>query len=297
MSKNSEQRALKEAIRMILKETPASDTFEYQVAKSINAFKKDGITAVRPPADTSLPDVLVSVENVGDSFVEVKMNHTDNLANIRVFYDGQKWDSTYHSPVAGFAVDMLNKSPQAKKFIDDIMKSTRRSNVKLSTTRGQLKQPGTVPLSKMLEFVEKRGNRYVLNEPEVNIGNLVTLHYTQGKDKAAHYIQASDDFYLISGADPLGLNAANGGRIPILGGTGDFKVRISTRSEFYEIQTEVKIKKFNPSSSPFSVLKGSKKINPFTALASGITVQTPEPPETHGTTKIKSGVRPWGEKR
>jgi hypothetical protein len=44
---------------------------------------------------------------------------------------------------------------------------------------------------------------------------------------------------------------------------GDFKIRIATRSEFYEIQAEVKIKRMDPHVSPFSVLAGTRKMNPF----------------------------------
>ncbi len=79
-------------------------------------------------------------------------------------------------------------------------------------------------------------------------------------------MQSGDNFYLVGTADPFGLNSANEGSIPLLGGTGDFKVRISTRSKFYEIQAEIKIKNFNPPSSPYSVLENSAKNNPFLAV-------------------------------
>lgn len=49
-------------------------------------------------------------------------------------------------------------------------------------------------------------------------------------------MQAGDDFYRISKTDPLKL----GNDIPLLAGKGDFKVRVSTRSEFYEVQAEIK---------------------------------------------------------
>jgi len=266
-------------------ESPASDAFEQSVATSINSqFKNKGITAVRPPADTSLPDVLVSVSDVGDSFIEVKMSHTDNLANPRVFYDGSKWVTTYKTPVAKYAVDLLNSSDQAAAFINDLKKFVRKDTIKLSTTRAGIREKGTVTLDQMVKFVTKRGSRYVVTEPDVNLGKLVTQHYTQGKSQAAHYLQAKDDFYMIGNADALGLNSANGGKIPTLSGTGEFKVRVSTRSEFYEIQTELKIKHYDPASSPYSVLKGSKKINPFTALADAV---EPEPPPKRSVKRVK----------
>lgn len=276
---------LREAIRLVLSESPASDAFELSVSKSINSqFKEKGITAKRPPADTSLPDVLVTVQDVGNSFIEVKMSHTDNLANPRVFYDGSKWVTTYKTPVAKYAVELLNSSDQASAFINDLKAFLKRDDIKLSTTRGGIKESGIVSLEEMVDFVTDRGSRYVVVEPDVDLGSLVTQHYTVGKSQAAHYLQAKDDFYMIGASDALGLNAANGGGIPVLSGVGEFKVRVSTRSAFYEIQTELKIKHYDPSSSPYSVIKGTKKINPFVALAELV---EPEPPPEHSVKRVK----------
>ena len=77
---------------------------------------------------------------------------------------------------------------------------------------------------------------------------MLQLHYRKFKS------------YLISDKNPLKLP----GKIPVLSGSGDFKVRVSTRSEFYEVQVELKIKEFQPSKSPFSVFgDGKKQKNPF----------------------------------
>lgn len=267
---------LRETIRMII-ESPASDAFELSVAKSIDSqFKSSGIRAKKAGA-TSLPDVLVTAKDVGNSFIEVKMSHTDNLANPRVFYDGSKWASTYKTPVAKYAVELLNSSDQSRAFLDELSKFLKRDNFTLPTTRSGLKDPNAVSLKDMVGFVTKKGSRYIVSEPDVNVGELVTLHYTVGKASAAHYLQAKDDFYLIGSEDVLGLTAANVGNppIPVLGGSGDFRVRVSTRREFYEIQIELKIKHYSPLSSPYSVLKGTRKINPFTALAEKLEAGSP----------------------
>jgi hypothetical protein len=264
---------LRAYIKSLLVESPKSDAYENSVARSVNSFKAAGISATRPPADTSLPDVLVSVDGIGDAFIEVKMNHTDNLANPRVFYDGSKWATTYATPVAKYAVKLLNESDQAATFIRDLKKflgRTPKQPLTLPTTKSGLLEASACPLKKMVKFATMRGDRYIVREEDVNIGRLATLHYTVGKSVPANYLQAADDFYLIGGDDPLGLAAVNDAPIPTLSGIGDFKVRVATRSEFYEIQAEVKIKKFNPSFSPYSVAKGSKKINPFTALADSL---------------------------
>tara|TARA_A200000159_G_C7334569_1_gene344507 strand:- start:530 stop:1579 length:1050 start_codon:yes stop_codon:yes gene_type:complete len=258
-----ENTALRSYIREVLTESKKSDAFEVSVADAINSLGEN-ITATRPSVGTQYADVLVKVDSQS-SWLEVKMNSTDNLSNPRVFYDGSSWKTTYKTPTAQYAIDLLNGSPDAKKFVTEIAAFSGISNPVLPTTKGGLKDPNAVPLEVMREFVEGRGNRYIASEDGIDIGALVTQHYTEGKAEPANYMQSGDSFYLIGGADPLGLSSANEGSIPILGGTGDFKMRVSTRSSFYEIQAEVKIKKFDPANSPFSALGSSNKINPFAA--------------------------------
>ena len=259
---------LKEYIKIIF-ESKASDAFEHSVAKSINRFAVQGVKAQRPPADTALPDVQVTVDGVGTSFVEVKMSHSDNLANPRVFYDGSQWATTYKTPVASYAVDLLNESDQAKEWISGLAKFSKIKKPKVPTTFGGLKDPSAPSLETMVQYVESLGNRYIVIENNVDIGALVTQHYTEGKSSPANYMQAGDDFYLIGSGDPLGLLSVARG-IPVLAGLGDFKVRVATRSAFYEVQAEVKIKRLMPSSSPYSTLPGSSKPNPFELLAKSL---------------------------
>lgn len=79
-------------------------------------------------------------------------------------------------------------------------------------------------------------NRYIAIETDVDLGKLVTEHYLKGKEEPAYYMQAGDDFYMIGTSNPLDYP----GIFQFFLG-GDFKVRISTRSKFYEVQAEVKI--------------------------------------------------------
>lgn len=241
----------------------ASDQFEQKVA---NDLKKIGVPAYRPAANTALADVAITSNAVpqGRVFMEVKMSHTDNLSNPRVFFNGSRWETTYKTPVAKYAVDLLNSSTQWKKFHAELKKFMNVKEVKLPTTRSGLKEPGAVPLHILKDFVENhQKNRYIHIEENVDIGDLVTRHYLEGKAEPAYYIQAGDDFYMIGNKDPLNINKNRKKRVPTLKGKGDFKIRIATRSEFYEIQAEVKIKKMEPHVSPFSVLTESKKDNPF----------------------------------
>ena len=235
----------------------ASDKHENDVAKYVNTIP--GISAKRPPGDTAYADVLMK-KGTKEAWLEVKMNHTDNLSNPRLFYKKGKWQTTYDTPAAAYAVAVLNASPIAKKFIKDIAAYSNIPIAKISipTTKGGLKEPGAVPLATMLAFFSRTGvNRYIANKENVDLGKVVTDHYTKGKASPAYYMQAADDFYKISPTDPFKVGA----KIPLLSGKGDFKVRVSTRSEFYEVQAEIKI--IDMPKSLYSVLPGTKKKNPF----------------------------------
>lgn len=238
-----------------------SDKFEKDVAESVNSIP--GIEATRPPANTKYSDVLLKYKNI-KTWLEVKMSHTDNLSNPRVFYENGKWKTTYETPVAKNAVEILNNSPQAKRFIEEISKYSGipKDKIKIPTTRAGIKSEGAVPLHVMKSFFERPNvNRYIANQENLDLGKLVTEHYTQGKAEAAYYMQAGDDFYLISKTNPLKLDSS---KIPVLEGKGDFKVRVSTRSQFYEVQAEIKIKKMP--TSKYSVAPNTKKDNPFLTM-------------------------------
>lgn len=236
----------------------ASDKFEKDIANAINSAPN---TTAKQGTDVKFSDVKVTRKNI-TTWVEVKMSHSDNLSNPRCFYMDGKWQTTYTTPAAAEAVKILNNSDQAAKFIKSIAKYSGipESSIIIGTNKSHLKLPGCVPLHVMKSYFSQSGiNRYIANEPDMNIGELVTNHYLSGKAAPAHYLQAGDDFYMIGTKNPFSLDR----NIPKLAGTGDFKVRVSTRSQFYEVQAEIKIKHFEPKTSKYSVLPGSKKINPF----------------------------------
>lgn len=234
-----------------------SDKYELDVANNINGIP--GVKAIRPPGDTAYADVKVTYKSK-TAWVEVKMNHTDNLSNPRVYYHNGKWQTTYKTPSAKAAVDILNNDPKTEKFLKDIAKFSGIpfKDLKIPTTKSGLKEPGAVPLDVMKKYFSQPGvNRYIANKEKMDLGKVVTAHYTEGKAEPAYYMQAADDFYRISNKDPFGL----GNKIPLLKGNGDFKVRVSTRSEFYEVQAEIKI--VDMPNSNYSVKPGTKKQNPF----------------------------------
>lgn len=235
----------------------ASDKYEKDVADNVN--KIPGVDAIRPPGDTAYADVKITYKKV-TSWMEVKMNHTDNLSNPRVYYENGMWKTTYKTPSAKAAVDILNKDPKTAKFIKDIAKFSGipAKILKIPTTKGGLKEEGAVPLHIMKKYFEQPSvNRYIANSENMDLGKIVTEHYTKGKAEPAYYMQAGDDFYRISNKDPFKLGAT----IPLLSGRGDFKVRVATRSEFYEVQAEIKIAQMP--NSKYSLKPGTNKTNPF----------------------------------
>jgi hypothetical protein len=240
-------------------ESDKSDGYERAVADYINSLK--GITASRPNVGTAYSDVQLTLDNGESTWLEVKMNHTDNLSNPRIFFDGKKWDTTYKTPAAEFAVDMMNHSKQAAQFIKDIGEFAGIKKPIIPTTKSGLKDENAIPLEVMREyFNQPHVNRYIGLESNVDLGKVVTDHYINGKAEPAYYMQAGDDFYMISNKNPFKLSK----KIPVLEGVGDFKVRISTRSEFYEVQAEIKIVKMP--NSKFSLMPNTKKLNPFESL-------------------------------
>jgi hypothetical protein len=234
-----------------------SDKYEKDVAANID--KIPGVNAERPSVGVDYPDVRVTY-NKKKTWVEVKMNHTDNLSNPRVFYKGGKWQTTYKTPAAKAACDILNTSAQTTQFLKDIAKFSGIpfASIKIPTTKGGLNEAGAVPLEVMRMYFDQPGiNRYIASKDNFDLGKVVTEHYTVGKTEPAYYMQAGDDFYKISDADPFGI----GQNLPLLKGTGEFKVRIGTRSEFYEVQAEIKIKEMP--TSKYSLKPDTRKLNPF----------------------------------
>jgi len=239
----------------------AADKYERDVAEYIDSL--DGVKAERPKVSTKYADVVLSYNNKR-TWLEVKMNHTDNLGNPRVSYIKGQWGAAKPiDPVKKFAMEYLSKSPQTKKFLKEISQASNIpvNKMILPSTKGLLKQEGAVPYVVIADFFKDR-SQYILDVKNVDLGKLVTDHYLEGKAEPAHYMQAGDDFYMIGNKNPLGLPKD----IPLLSGKGTFRMRIGVRSErsaFYEIQPEIKIT--DMPKSKYSLKPETKKKNPFYA--------------------------------
>lgn len=233
----------------------ASDRHEHLIAAHLNSM--DNVTAVRPIAGTDYSDVLINY-NQQESWLEVKMSHRDNLVNPRVYYQQNAWKTRYSTPVAGYIVDQLNKSQSALDFVYSISHycGMAYESIYIPTNKSEMTAENAVPRDKMRSFC-KMNSSYILDHRDIDISHLVTSHYTLGKTQPAYYMQAGDDFFLISNTNPLGLSSD----IPQFSGIGKMRVRVSNRSQFYEVQAEVKVQQML--SSPYSILPNSSKINPF----------------------------------
>ena len=104
----------------------------------LNSLSDLNIDAVRWN-NVSYPDIFVYYNNIY-SWIEAKMDKHCNMANPRVFFNGTKWDTTYKTPVAILAVNYLNTCELAKEFIEDIKEYTKKSTIKLPTTKSRFKR-------------------------------------------------------------------------------------------------------------------------------------------------------------
>lgn len=246
----------------------ASDKYEKDVADYINNL--GNVKASRPSVSVKFPDVLIEYKGT-KTWLEVKMNHTDNLGNTRVSYVEGNWTAAKPlDPVKNFAIEYLSKDRKTQEFLKDIAKFAARDweNMILPSTKGLLKDPKAVSYEAVKEYFKTR-TQYILDVPGVDLGKLVTDHYLIAKAEPAYYLQAGDDFYKIGTKDPFGVPRD----VPVLGAgsnkaTGNFKMRIGVRSSssaFYEIQPEIKI--LNMGKSNYSLKPGTNKKNPFEGLS------------------------------
>lgn len=250
---------LKEYVKSILFESKKSDAFEEKVAYMINGSSENiSAIAMKP---VQLPDVQVTIGELS-SYVEVKMNHTDNLSNKRIYFDGSVWRPRKNSPSAEATALLANQSSEAAEFLDDLRRFVGRNDIYVSSTKSGLKKENAVSPGEMREFLMSRNNQYiVVGDEDVDVGHFATEHYLLSKASPAHYLQAGNDFYMIGAENPLELSP----KIPQLEGTGTFKIRVGMRGQdseapWFEIQPELKMKNLKP--SQFSVF-GDGKINPF----------------------------------
>lgn len=260
--------------------TPAQH--EIRVAETINQLLKEGISpnayAERSNKGVRYSDIEIyypknprEEKPSGKTWCEVKMNHTDNLANVRVMYKNGKWQLSGKSQnveAANIVCEELNDSNKTRDWVNELADFCliKRKEIWLPTEISLIKKAGIngyeniVSLEKMRLFLKTKTNQYIFTKQNYDLGKLATIHYTIGKNEPVHYIQSGDGFYLLGDENPLGLKG-----VPKFGGTGNLSVRISLRNstQVYEIQPELKIRKNTMEPSPYSCTPNTVKKNPF----------------------------------
>lgn len=257
----------------------ASDKYEQDVADVVDKLVRRAFgrkaSATRPPLPTSYSDVRIIVPGIGKVWCEVKMNHTDNLSNTRVYYKDGEWkfsEKAKSKKAAAETCRILNESKQTKEWVKDLADfcAIDHKSIWIPTTSGPIKNAGksgyedVVSHKMMIDYfddlkLKKTGaTQYIVQEPGYDIGDLVTIHYLEGKSEPAYYMQSGDDFYKIGTKNPLKCKG-----VPQFGGMGDLKVRVGLRTSYYEIQPEIKIDPSSLKESRFSVAPGTRKKNPF----------------------------------
>jgi len=251
--------------------TAISDKYEHDVAENINGSIK-GLTATRPRRPTSYPDVEVEYGNFKGTnaiWVEVKMNHTDNLMNPRYTYANNVWRAgdSYKSPATDILDVYFNESEEAREWIEGLkvflVANKFKGDIKKMTLYSTLKErkpdPNTVPLDMLKKYLTTTPNKNICKIPRVDVGKVVTLHYLKGKAVKAYYLSAGDDFYQFGRTNPLKIP-----KVPVFLGSNTVVLRVGDRSSNFEIQAEVKLKSM--AKSDYSVKPGTSKLNPFRAI-------------------------------
>jgi len=115
-----------------------SDQYERDVANHINGTIK-GLMAERPKVSTSFPDVRMKYKNLNEIWLEVKMNHTDNMMNPRFSYVDGKWitPESYKSPGTDKLCEYWNASQEAKAWIDNLKIHLLKNNFLSNKWRGR----------------------------------------------------------------------------------------------------------------------------------------------------------------
>lgn len=253
----------------------ASDKYERDVAANINGTIK-GLMAERPVVSTSFPDVRMKYKYLNEVWLEVKMNHTDNMMNPRFSYIDGKWitPESYKSPGTDRLCQLWNASLDAKRWIENLKIHLLKNNFKGDVSKISLysskterkKDQNSIYVEEMKGYLETLPNKNICKVPNVNVGELATLHYLKGKAAPAHYLSSGDDFYQFGTGNPLRIPGSiqNMPNVPVFAssaGTNEVVLRVGDRSSNFEIQAEVKARHLTK--SDYSVKPGSTKLNPF----------------------------------
>lgn len=239
-----------------------SEIYELRVATLLNRIP--GVSA-KKMGGVEYSDVFIRYKGA-QSWLEVKMNHSDNLINTRMSYEKGKWTAVNEGAGTKEVLGIISSSFEAKQFLIEMGKLNKPgvAEVTLSTTKGAANKDGVISFDDMKDYFAKKPNKYIATINNVDAASIVSKHYTNGKKEPAYYIQIGDDFYRTSEANPFELGTSDK-EVPIFNAKGTLKVRVSyERNSYYVIVPELKAKIAQP--SEYSTMPATKKINPFTPI-------------------------------
>ena len=114
------------------KKEKAWQIHERRVAAYINELLPEGWKALRPVASVKYSDVKIIPprgSRLPDTWIEVKMSHSDNLFNARPSYIGGKFVyTTVDSAVKEFVIEQMSTNSQVTRFITNLGKFLGRTN-------------------------------------------------------------------------------------------------------------------------------------------------------------------------
>lgn len=268
---------INENVPTLLKQSLSSDAYEAAVAKvvddCIQRQKDAGVRGVkdtdgaeRPKVGTQYSDVKVQYKGK-TGWIEVKMNHKDQLGNPRFFFENGQWGSTYNTPLAKKTVEWLNQDSAANKFVKDLAKflGKKVKDISLSSLLSSKVNDikGYVTFEQLKDFIESTGrNQYIMEKSNIDVSELVRAHYSYSdviSGPKADYIQTGNDLYRLSDSPSFQFDVKD---IPLYEAIGHLHVRLSSRKDGtrYEIQLEAKADKIK-SDSPYSLAPENKRGN------------------------------------
>jgi hypothetical protein len=210
--------------------------------------------------EIEVADILVT-RGDEEFWIEVKMDPTNSqLGSPRPFYRDGSWQATKNGPMERAIIARLTLMDG--DFMEELREFSGRATFDLESARSKKKSyPNVMPYKTMVEFIADRGNTYIFNELGVDLTDVVTGHYIEGKAVPTHYMSMGDHFYRLSDENPLGVPDD----VPLLHAIGKFGATVSCRQSkpWYEIMPRLKATEFLP--SKYSINPGTDKINPFTS--------------------------------
>ena len=231
--------------------TKASNKRERELLPHYNSLNNN-ILIQRPNVSDKYADFKVIDLLTGkNSWLEDKSHKGDRLMNVGAKYFNGSWIFNGNSnKFTKQITPLLNEA--AKDFIEEFNVTIFDGN------KDQL----------FIDLLNaQRNGRKVAITDKIhisNMGELISDYYNNSKAEPCHYIQMGDNFYLLGSDNPLELSKD----IPLLKGEGFFSLRfcinnIKGVAKSVRTKPEVMFNHKLLKDSPYSMMEGTEKINPF----------------------------------